>query len=180
MSFCFRSWPSLAFPPACYLGSKPVLVLPWIAPLVNGRAAYFFQSSRGLRQECPLSPLLYAIQAASLSFHLEHYRVQEDLLGIRIVRGVKEVNHTQFADDTLLLSGASPSSARKFKEVLDNYQDVSGSQINHSRSQIYSWNCSPIELQSLSRILMIEGKHHWTEFKYLGVPIFKAKPKVSS
>ena len=33
---------------------------------------------------------------------------------------------------------------------------------------------------SLSHILQIEGNPHWTEFKYLGIPIFKDKPKVAS
>ena len=47
---------------------------PWIAPLVNGRAAPFFQASRGLRQGCSLSPLLYAIQASVLIFQLEYAR----------------------------------------------------------------------------------------------------------
>ena len=43
---------------------KACISKPWIAPLVNGRATPFFQASRGLRQGCSLSPLLYAIQAS--------------------------------------------------------------------------------------------------------------------
>jgi len=39
---------------------------PSIAPLVNGRPTSFFKSSRGLRQGCPLSPLLYIILAETL------------------------------------------------------------------------------------------------------------------
>jgi len=49
---------------------KACIAAPWIAPLVNGRSKEFFQASRGLRQGCPLSPLLYAIQASMLSFQL--------------------------------------------------------------------------------------------------------------
>ena len=40
-------------------------------------------------------------------------------MGLHIARGVKEINHAQFADDTLLLGGVGTSSARKFKKELD-------------------------------------------------------------
>ena len=47
---------------------KSCIASPWITPLVNGRSTNYFQASRGLRQGCPLSPLLYAIQASVLNF----------------------------------------------------------------------------------------------------------------
>ena len=38
----------------------------WIAPLVNGRPSDFFQTSRGLRQGCTLSPFIYILMAETL------------------------------------------------------------------------------------------------------------------
>ena len=98
-------------------------------------------------------------------------------MGLCISRGVKDINHAQFTDDTILLGGASTHSARNFKTELDIYQEASGSKINYVKSQIFRWNCNPREMLDISRILGIEGKTHWEAFKYLGIPIFKASPK---
>ena len=92
---------------------------------------------------------------------------------------VKDINHAQFADDTLLLGGASIHSARYFKKELDIYREVSGSKINYLKSTIYGWNCSVKELSEIARFLDMEGSWAWDSFKYLGIPIFKAIPKVA-
>jgi ribonuclease HI/exonuclease III len=153
---------------------------PWIAPMVNGRVTNFFKASRGLRQGCPLSPLLYAIQASVLSYQLENARITSNLKGLQIAQGVKEINHAQFADDTLLLGGASCIVAKRFKEELDAYTVMSGSEISHAKSKIYSWNITPMEMRDISRILSIEGHTIWESFNYLGVPISKKSPRSSS
>ena len=77
-----------------------------IAPLTNGRSTSF-QRNRGKRQGCPLSPLLYIIMEKSLSHNLERQREKGNHMIISFVRGVREINHSQFANNTLLLGGAS-------------------------------------------------------------------------
>jgi exonuclease III len=158
---------------------KACISVPWIAPLINGRPARFFQATRGLRQGCPLSPMLYVLQAAVLSFQLQSCLLNRTLPGIRVTPSTSEVNHAQFADDTLLLGAASIKTARHFKSELDLYKVCSGSEINYLKSKIYGWNCSPRELQHLGRILDMEGISVWDTFTYLGIPIFKGRAMVA-
>jgi ribonuclease HI len=149
---------------------------PWIAPLVNGRATDFFKASRGLRQGCPLSPLLFVIQASVLSFLLDKKMQDQDINGLCIARGVKNINHALFADDTLLLGAASLSSAYKFKAVLDEFSEASGSVINKSKCHIYSWNTTPRLLSDISRCLGFAASSSWSSFKYLGLPVTYKRP----
>ena len=72
---------------------KGCIYSPWVAPLVNGRLTNFFQVSRGLRQGCPLSPLLYAIQASVFSFQLNNCLQDLSLPGLRMAHNVKDINH---------------------------------------------------------------------------------------
>lgn len=158
---------------------KACISFPWIALLVNGRSTKFFNASRGLRQGCPLSPLLDDIQAYVLSFQLDSCQQIQTLPGLRMASNVKDINHAQFADDTLLLGGASINSARSFKKELDIYKEVSGSKINYRKNTIYGWNCSVKELADIARLLEMKGIQTWEFLKYLGIPIFKSTPKVA-
>lgn len=114
-----------------------------------------------------------------LSFQLDYCQQIQSLLGLRMDHKVKDINHAQFADDTLLLGGASINSARIFKKELDIYREVSGSKINYLKSMIYGWNCSIKELTDIARLLEMEGTLTRESFKYLGIPIFKSNPKVA-
>eukprot|EP00253_Pinus_taeda_P005523 PITA_05523 len=145
---------------------------PWIAPLVNGRSAGFFKATRGLRQGCPMSPLLFVIQASALSFHLNKQMQEQEISGISIARGVQNINHALFADDTLLLGTALIHSARRFKETLDEYCMESGSSLNKGKCHTYCWNTPSSLIISISRCLGFAASSEWTSFKYLGLPIF--------
>jgi hypothetical protein len=116
---------------------RACIVDPWITPLVNGRATGFFKASRGLRQGCPLSLLLFVLHVYVLSFYLDQKLVDQEILGLNIARGVKNVNHTIFTDDTLLLGAASARSALRFKEVLDDYSEASSSCLNKGKCKVF-------------------------------------------
>eukprot|EP00253_Pinus_taeda_P013228 PITA_13228 len=146
---------------------------PWTAPLINGRPSKFFRSSRGLRQGCPLSPFLYIIMAETLSVHLENLRNKREITGICIERGIKEINHSLFADDTLLIGGASSLMARRFKRVLDAFLQVSGGKLNNRKCKIYTWNVPYQIQQRISQILDIPLQRNWSSFSYLGLPLAK-------
>ena len=79
------------------------------------------------------------------------------LPGLRIANNVRDINHAQFADDTLLLGGANIHSAEHFKQELELYKEVSGSKINFQESKIFSWKCSVRELREIARMLGMEG-----------------------
>eukprot|EP00253_Pinus_taeda_P008030 PITA_08030 len=146
---------------------------PWTAPLINGRPSKFFRSSRGLRQGCPLSPFLYIIMAETLSVHLENFRNKREITGICIERGIKEINHSLFADDTLLIGGASSLMARRFKRVLDAFLQASGGKLNNRKCKIYTWNVPHQIQQRISQILDIPLQRNWSSFSYLGLPLAK-------
>jgi hypothetical protein len=92
-----------------------------------------------------------------LNFQLDHGHIQKNLLGLRIAPGVKEIKHAKFADDTLLLGGASVETINKFKMELDIYKEISGSEVSLPKSKIYEWNVSPREMMDISRVLGMEG-----------------------
>jgi hypothetical protein len=82
--------------------------------------------------------MLYVLMEESLNRILEHERRTGSIPGLKIARGVRRINHSQFVDDTLLLGGSSQIMASRFKLVLDQYGEVSGGIINKKKSQIYA------------------------------------------
>jgi hypothetical protein len=62
----------------------------------------------------------------ALNIRLDYENKQRNISGLKISAGIKRVNHSQFADDILLLGGASTSIARRFKDVLDQLLLVFG------------------------------------------------------
>jgi hypothetical protein len=113
---------------------------PWIAPLVNGRPTNYFQASRGLRQGCPLSPFLYILMDDTRSRKLTAEKRTDSVPGIRQMKSIDPINHALFADDSIMLGGASVKIAKNFNEILQSFCSISGALINKRKSAMYGWN----------------------------------------
>lgn len=76
--------------------------------------------------------------AETLSIHLEKLRKQKEITGISIEIGTKEINHSLFADDTLLIGGASSLMEKRFKKTLNSFLAASGGKLNNKKCKIYT------------------------------------------
>ena len=102
------------------------------AVIVNGHLSPFFSLSRGVRQGCRLSPLLYVLVAEVLAANI---RCNPRIAGLSLpgVPLVVSPVH-QYADDTTFILSTDDS----IKAVLDIYslfEKASGSRLNQSRSK---------------------------------------------
>ena len=70
----------------------------------------------------------------SFSKALDYNRCIGLLTSINFGNGVKNINHSQFADDTLLIGGASNIIAYRFKALLDKYMSYSGGMVSQLKS----------------------------------------------
>ena len=98
--------------------------------LVNGSLSAPFAVSRGVRQGCPLSPLLYAI---SLEPFAVTVRKDPEIRGLRLPGG-QEVKLSMYADDNSAVLTTDGSIVRLFK-VVELYNKGSGSLLNMDKCE---------------------------------------------
>jgi hypothetical protein len=92
--------------------------------------------------------------------------------GLHIARGFKEINHSQFADDTLLLGTTSLITAKRFQKVLDYFLLSFGGKLNSTKCRIYGWNVPGDIKYHIARIFGFPIITTWNYFKYICITIF--------
>jgi hypothetical protein len=100
--------------------------------LVNGSPEGFFDSSRGIRQGDPLSPLLFVFVMEALSRMLSA-GINDGLLeGFKV--GNVTVSHLLFADDTLIFCKDSPDQLAYLRSIFLLFEAASGLKVNLAKS----------------------------------------------
>jgi hypothetical protein len=139
--------------------------------LVNGEPAGYFNSSRGIRQGDPLSPLLFVLVMEALSSMMVEAENRGLVAGFSIGpannSGLR-VTHLLFADDTLIFCDAEEEQLRNLRCLFLCFEAASGLKINLSKSEIV-----PIgEVQNIDSLASIfDCRVVGLHMKYLGMPL---------
>ena len=97
--------------------------------LNNGHASHLFSLTRGVRQRCPLSGLLFFIGLELLARAIKtHDRING------IIIGNHEVKTTMYADHTTVFLRDTESISYLLK-LLDQFKTVSGLEVNASKTE---------------------------------------------
>jgi hypothetical protein len=110
---------------------------PTFAVLVNDEPSGTFNSQRGLRQGCPLSPYLFVIAINELSIRLQEALHNHNLTGVSLGEGCPSIHSLLFADDLILCGQASTNEAQAIKTILYDFCQQSGQTPNLQKSYIY-------------------------------------------
>jgi hypothetical protein len=94
----------------------------------NGHATQFFEISRGIRQGCPISALLFILVAEIMSINI---RNNEKIEGVCI--GDKSVRITQLADDTSLFL-KNKDSILTVLSLLNHFENCAGLKLNTEKT----------------------------------------------
>lgn len=135
---------------------------PLAAVITNGHQSDYFSLSRGTRQGCPLSPLLFAIAIEPLAIAL---RQSDGFSGI--MKGRLTHKLSLYADDLLLYTSNPVTSVPSIVHTLNKFGKISGYKINLQKSEMFPLNQAASQITTSHFPFKVVRKG----FKYLGVEI---------
>lgn len=140
--------------------------------LVSGSATPFFTSARGLRQGCPLSPLLFLLVMEGFSRIISEDHRWGRLKGINIVENCI-LRDLLFVDNVLVFLSGSVGDITSIRNIFSLFQKATGMLINEGKSTLMVTTCFQHEINYVldrfhfTQLELVEG------LKYLG---YKLKP----
>ncbi|KAL3695864.1 hypothetical protein R1sor_009940 [Riccia sorocarpa] len=133
---------------------------------VNGKFTADLQVQRGVRQGCPLAPLLFAISTQPLMRLLREEEKSQRILGLN-AEGDRTILHQLYADDTGINVTINEQHFNRLQEVIHIFERCSGAKLNLSKSLIMP--LAPCVLPSWVEDTGCKIATPGVHFKYLGV-----------
>ena len=135
-SFFLKVLEALNLPEKFILWIKRCIEMASFSIQINGELAGYFNSKRGLRQGCALSPYLFVISMQVLSKLLDK-AAKEKLIGYHPYCKELNLTHICFADDVLVFSDGKKRSTEGILAVFKEFARMSGLNISLEKSTLY-------------------------------------------
>lgn len=105
--------------------------------IINGLPTIFFKESRGLRQECSMSLILFLLSMEELSRRITEYCDRGVVKGISMTRQI-HISHLIFVNDLLFGGEASTLEWSHFHQLLSTFGSLLGLILNKNKSKMIS------------------------------------------
>ncbi|KAF3785635.1 reverse transcriptase-like protein [Nymphaea thermarum] len=166
----------LAFGPSIRQWIMSLVTEAQLAVSFNGKCGDFFSLERGLRQGCPLSPLLFNLVAESFSALFQHATVV-GFFAPQSLPHLQTFSTIQYADDFLLFGCASRQQIVRTWLILRVFELISGLSINSAKCHLSLIHTDP------ATVLLAEAcfgcKATSLPMDYLGLQITLSPPAPS-
>lgn len=171
-SFLLNVLAALNFPDRFIVWIKKCIELASFSIQVNGELAGYFNSKRGLRQGCSLSPYLFVICMQVLSKLLDK-AARERQVGYHPYCKEMSLTHICFADDVLVFSDGKKSSIEGILAVFKRFARMSGLSISLEKSTLYLAGVK--EVDSVAILEQFPFEAGALPVRYLGLPLLTKK-----
>jgi len=111
---------------------------PSFSILMNGSPTKLIYPSRGIRQGDSLSPFLFILMMEGLIRTIKEETEKDAIKGLQPHHDSPPTMHQQFLNDTMLHGVPTVIEVKAYKEILDNFVEASRTEVNHSKSTIFS------------------------------------------
>jgi len=140
--------------------------------LIDGSTSPFFHAERGLRQGCPLSPILFLFIMEGLSRIIGEDHRQGWIMGIKIINSCI-LTHLLFVDDALIFLNRGIDDLTSLHNAFAIFQKATGMVLNEAKSTIIATGCSQHEIQYALRRFSFTLLHMEEGVRYLD---YRLKP----
>lgn len=137
--------------------------------LLNGEPKGLIHSTRGIRQEDPISPYLFLLCGEGLSAMLKQEENRGCINGVSMCRRAPWISHLLFDDDSLIFYRANMTECSNIWKILREYEMASRQKMNKEKTSLFFNKNTTMETQdSIKRLFgaQIIKQHK----QYLGLP----------
>lgn len=163
---------AMSLPGKFILWIKRCIELASFSVQINGELAGYFNSKRGLRQGCSLSPFLFVICMQVLTKLLDR-AAREGRLGYHPYCKDLSLTHLCFADDVIVFSDGKKKSIEGILEVFQEFAKISGLNISLEKSTLFLAGVKEDDSANILDQFPFEAGS--LPVRYLGLPLLSKK-----